>query len=73
MLVFSNTPEEKQTHLHYALSLLRVNRLVVRTDKCVFAALCIDFIGHRLTPEEILPLPDKVSDMINYPTLTTIK
>ena len=63
IFVFSDTHEEHHAHRHSVLSLLRV--------KYVFGASCVDFIGHCIRPESILPLIDKVSVIRGYPT--TIK
>ena len=43
------------------LSKLQANGLIVRPDKCVFGAQEVDFLGHRITANGILPLPSKVS------------
>ena len=42
-------------------------------DKCVFGAQEVDFLGHKITANRILPLPSKVSVINNYPIPCTIK
>ena len=73
LLVFSDTPEEHKQHLRTVLSKLQANGLIVRPDKCVFGAQEVDFLGHRITANGILPLPSKVSAIKNYPIPSTIK
>ena len=61
IIAFSDTREKHQAIFHSVLSVLRANGLVVLSHKWVFSESCVDFIGHRVTPEDILPFPDKVS------------
>ena len=69
ILVFSDSSEEHDVYL----SLLRANGLIVRPGMCVFGVSLVDFIGHRITADGILPLPDKVArSKITRPP-TTIK
>ena len=37
-------------------------------NKCVLGASCVDFNGHRITPEDILLLLENVSALKDYPT-----
>ena len=67
LLVFSDTPEEHKQHLRTVLSKLQANGLIVRPDKCVFGAQEVDFLGHRITANGILPLPSKVSAIKKLP------
>ena len=46
LLVFSNSVTDHEQHLRSVLSLLRNNGLIVRPDKCVFAANAVG--GERL-------------------------
>ena len=43
------------------------NGLVIQKDKCVFGVQEIDFLGHRDTATGILPLPDRVTTLQEYP------
>ena len=45
----------------------------MRQDKCVFGAQEVNFLGHRITANGILPLLSKVSARKNYPIPSTIK
>jgi hypothetical protein len=36
---------------------LRDQGLVINLEKCVFGARTIDFLGHRVTAEGVMPLP----------------
>ena len=73
LLVFSNSVTDHEQHLRSVLSLLRNNGLIVRPDKCVFAASAVDFLGHRIDPSGIRPLPSKVKAIEDYPVPTTVK
>ena len=73
LLVFSNSVTDHEQHLRSVLSLLRNNGLIVRPDKCVFAASAVDFLGHRIDSSGIRPLPSKVKAIEDYPVPTTVK
>ncbi len=73
VLVFSDTIAEHEQHLREALSLLRKNGLIVRSDKCVFGAPTVEFLGHQISSDGIRPLPSKVKVIQEYPVPTTVK
>ena len=54
-------------HLRQVFWLLEANSLVIRKDKCVFGVSKINFLGHRVTPAGVLPLPDRVTVLQEYP------
>ena len=73
MLIFSEDIHQHEQHLRQVLSLLQQNGLIVRQDKCVFAAPVVEFLGHEISGDGIRPLSSKVKAIQDYPTLTTIK
>ena len=54
-------------------SLLREYGLIVRPDKCTFAAPTEHFLGHRISSDGIRTLQSKVEAIQYYPVPTTIK
>ena len=44
-------------HLHVVLDLLVQNGLILNQDKCSFAQPEIEYLGHKITPAWIIPLP----------------
>ena len=67
ILVASQDSTQHADHLRQVLKLLEVNGLVIRKDKCVFGVTELDYLGHRVTTTGILPLPERVSAIRNYP------
>lgn len=63
ILVASHSHEEHLNHLRQVFHLLSANGLVINRTKCMFGVNELDFLGHRVTPEGIRPLPDRVSSL----------
>ena len=51
---------------------LEENGLVVKTKKCILGVSEIDFLGHRVSKDGILPLPAKVRAISSFPAPTTV-
>ena len=60
ILVASHSHKEHYEHLEQLFKLLSTNGLVINKGKCVFGVSELDFLGHRVTTQGILPLPDRV-------------
>ena len=67
ILVASQDPSEHADHLRQVFGLLEFNGLVIRKDKCVFGVTELDYLGHRVTTTGILPLPDRVTVIQDFP------
>ena len=65
ILVASRSHEEHLDHLQRLFKLLSANGLVVNKAKCVLGVNELDFLGHRVTSEGILPLPERISSLQN--------
>lgn len=65
ILVASHSDEEHYKHLQQLFQLLSDNGLVINKCKCVFGAKELDFLGHRITSQGVLPNPDRVSALYN--------
>ena len=73
ILVFSTSHEQHQQHLRIILQRLQDAGLVLRHDKCIFGAKEVNFLGHRISPKGVRPLPSKVSAVQEFPVPTTVK
>ena len=73
LLIFSDNIQEHEHHLRETLTRLQRNGLIVRQDKCVFAASTVEFLGHQVSANGLRPLQSKVSVIQNYPVPTSIK
>jgi hypothetical protein len=73
ILIFSDTLEEHEKHVHLVLQKLEDNKLLVNPEKCTFHSQKVDFLGYVITPEEIHMNPDKVKAIEEWPTPTTLK
>jgi transposase InsO family protein len=67
ILIASNSPEQHAQHLRHVFGLLSANGLVISKPKCIFGVSELDFLGHRVTPQGIRPMPDRVSAITAYP------
>jgi hypothetical protein len=56
-LIASRNIEEHRQHLGKFLEKLEENRLVINSDKCVFAVPELEFLGHSLSAAGLVPLP----------------
>ena len=57
IIVFSSTWEEHLTQLRQVFERLRHANLKLGADKCTFAAKEVNYLGHRVTEEGLLPDP----------------
>ncbi|GFV27375.1 retrovirus-related Pol polyprotein from transposon 297 [Trichonephila clavipes] len=72
LLIASSSEDEHLDHLHQIFSRLRDYVLKLNPDKCVLVKTSVKFLGCRLTAEGIIPLPDKVQAIPNFPKPYTI-
>ena len=64
VLIFSRSMEEHLRHI--SLVLVRL-----KPSKCHFVCQQVEYLGHLITPEELLPNPKKVSAVADFPTPTS--
>ena len=69
------SPEEASHKLHLSqlFEYLREHGLVINLAKCQFGLSSIDFLGHRITPNDATPVPDKIKAVIIFRRPSTIK
>ena len=72
-LVASRSRSEHIEHARQVLQRLHGAGLVVNLSKCQFGRAELDFLGHRISKEGIVPLPSKVEAIVKFVQPTTIK
>lgn len=71
--IASNDDEEHIQHLRIVFDRLRQAGLTINLSKCEFGKSQIKFLGHMLTPDGILPLPEKVEAIKTFTKPTIVK
>lgn len=66
ILIASSTPEQHIKDIETVFARLRQYGLVVNGDKCHFARESVNFLGHVVTKNSILPMPAKVEAIDNF-------
>ena len=67
ILIASSSPKEHEADLRSVFHLLATNGLVINTQKCIFGQATMTFLGHKITPNGITPLPEKVKAITEFP------
>ena len=70
ILISSKNEEEHMKHLEQVFNLLAQKGMIINIGKCVFGVEQLTFLGHLITSEGILPLPDRVSAIHDFPSPT---
>ena len=68
ILVASKSHEDHHEHLKSLFKLLASNGLVLNKSKCIFGVEELDFLGHRVTTNGILPLPERILALREFST-----
>ena len=66
LLVASRTPAEHEQHLHTLFQRLVDHGLVINATKSQFGVPKLEFLGHSVNADGILPLPSRVEAIIEY-------
>jgi hypothetical protein len=67
---------DRQTHLHHLeafFKTLAANGLAINLDKCVFAKLSLEFLGHTISATVVTPMADHATEIKNFPPPQDIK
>ena len=72
ILVFYKNEEEHAEHLCIVLQRLRKHQLYAKFSKCEFWLKKVPFLGHVLSEKGIEVDPEKVKDILNWKTPTTV-
>ena len=73
ILVASESREQHLRHLEALFERLLQHGLVVHPKKCQFGRAVIDFLGHRVSAEGAVPLPERVDAIVRFPRPTSVK
>ncbi len=73
IIIASQTPEQHFAHVCTVIKCLRQNDQIINLWKCIFAAQELEFLGHHVTKQGILPLPDKVKAIQELRKPKTVK
>ncbi|GFR90992.1 Pol polyprotein [Elysia marginata] len=67
ILIASSSPKEHEADLRSVFHLLATNGLVINTQKCIFGPATMTFLGYKVTPNGITPVPEKVKAITEFP------
>lgn len=73
IIIFSKSLNEHYQHIRKVFQKLRTYNLKIQLDKCEFFKKEVEFLGHVITPSGILPNPQKIRAIENYPIPNTTK
>lgn len=68
ILIFSSSLQEHVQHVRRVLQRLLENGLFVKTEKCIFHAQSVPFLGYIVSTEGIRMDPDKVKAVVDWPS-----
>lgn len=70
--IASKSPEEHLEHLRIIFERLLKYKLAINVSKCEFGKSEIKFLGHQVTAAGLLPLPDKIKAIRDFPIPTIV-
>ena len=73
ILIYSSNLSDHVLHLEVVLQTLRDNHFYVKHSKCIFAASCVEYLGHFITNGTVLTDPKKIQAVADWPLPTTVK
>jgi hypothetical protein len=73
ILVYSKSEDEHTKHLHIVLQRLRDHHLYAKFSKCDFWLREIKFLGHTIFQDGIAVDPEKVQEVMDWKSPTTIQ
>ena len=73
ILVASEDTNQHLTDLTELFGRLEDHGLVIKSTKCVLGVSSIEFLGHHVDAEGIVPLPEKVRAIRDFPRPSTVK
>jgi len=73
ILVFGETLKVHNDRLRDVFARLRMHNLKLQPDKCEFLRKEVTYLGHKLTPEGLLPDSNKVRAVKEFPTPTNTR
>ncbi|KAG0419613.1 Retrovirus-related Pol polyprotein from transposon, partial [Dictyocoela roeselum] len=64
IIIFSKTQEEHVIHLEHVIKILKDNNIKINKDKCEFFKGKIEFLGHYVSSEGVMPVSEHLSKKI---------
>ena len=71
--MFSETFEAHLLHLRQVLERFKVAGLKLKPSKCHFISQIVEYLRHLVTPQGILPNPNRVSAIKEFPAPKSVK
>lgn len=72
LFVASKSSEEHVQHFRSLFTGLNHYGLTINSSKCTFGVLTIEFLGFKISAEDISAIPERVCALKNFPRLTTL-
>jgi hypothetical protein len=72
ILIYSRSMEEYEEHLRIVLQCLQEHQLYAKFIKCEFWIKEVPFLGHVVSPEQIVVEPDKVKEVSEWKPPTVV-
>lgn len=73
IVIYASSIEEHSKKLNSIFSRLRENTLLLQPDKCEFMRREVAYLGHIISDKGVMPNPEKVKAVSDYPVPTNIK
>ena len=67
VIIFAYGFDDHLDHLDQVLTIISMAGLILKPSKCVFFSPEIDFLGHKVTGEGILPDLDNIAKIVHWP------
>ena len=67
VLIASSTPEQHLKNLKAVFTRLSAHEILINSNKCLFAAHSLNFLGHHIDCHVISPVPEKVKAINDFP------
>ncbi len=72
ILVFSKSRKEHRAHVKAIVQTLREHKFNLNVKKCHFFQRSLKYLGHIVSGSAVAIAPDRLSDVLQYPTLSTV-
>ena len=72
-LIFSRTKEQHAKDVHAILTKFREAKVIANAKKCEFFKTELEFVGHQVTADGILPAKSKVKAIQDWPVPTNVQ
>ena len=73
IIIFSKSIEEHLTHLKEVFRRLREANVKLNPKKCSFVKQKVEYLGHVVTPDGVMPNPEKVRVVRDFPVPKNLK